>query len=149
SPCHLYAAENRVVLPLRATAPITPAPAAPAAPPPPAEPSLHTRLIEGLAKAAPSLTAATRESVVTAYEAARRHKALAAFPPGYSWRNSGWASATLAEERVLEGCEVRHGRPCVLVALDDALQPAETMTVRRPMPRAAYDGLFDPERIPA
>jgi serine/threonine protein kinase len=155
SSCYLYAVENRVVLPLRATTPIASAPVAPAPPPtpppptPPAEPPLHTKLLEGMAKAAPSLTAATRESVATAYEAARRHKALAAFPPAYTWRNSGWASAALAEERVLEGCEVRHGRPCVLVALDDVLQPAEAMTIRRPMPRAAYDGLFDPERIPA
>jgi hypothetical protein len=147
APCFLYAVENRVVLPLRAAAPLTPAPVTP--PPPPAEPSLHTKLLEGLAKAASSLTAASRESLATAYEAARRHKALAAYPPASTWRSASWASPTLAEERALEGCEVRHGRPCVLVAVDEALQPAEAMAIRRPMPRATYDGPFDPERIPA
>ena len=150
APCYLYAVENRVVLPLRATAPLTPAPVAAVAPPPTSgDLPLHTKLLEGLAKASPSLSAASRESLVTAYEAARRHKALAAYPPASTWRTSGWASASLAEERALEGCEVRHGRPCVLVALNDVLQPAEAMAMRRPMPRAAYDGPFDPERIPA
>jgi serine/threonine protein kinase len=143
--CYLYAIENRVVLPLRATTPVT---AAPVAPPPPPEPTLHARLVEALARAAPSSTAAARESLATAYESSRQHRALAAFPSANTWRSSGWANATLAEERALEGCEVRYGRPCVLVALDDVVQPADALALRRPMPRAMWDGGFDPEKIP-
>jgi serine/threonine protein kinase len=167
SPCYLYAVDNRVVLPLRATIPITPVAAAPPPPPPPTTPTTTTTtttpsppvapgaplpvaLQEALAKLAPSQQAAARESQVAAYLSASQHKALAAFPPSGTWRASGWASATLAEERALEGCQVRHGAPCVLVAVDDALQAADVASARRrPMLRAEYDGPFDPQQIPA
>jgi serine/threonine protein kinase len=146
--CYLYAVDNRVVLPLRAAAPITAA-TAPAAAPPPPEATVRTRLLEGLARIVPSQPASVRESQVAAYESSRRHKAIAAFPPSSSWRSSGWASAALAEERALEGCQVRHGAPCILVAVDDLLQPPDAAALRRPMPRAEYDGPFDPQKIPA
>ena len=145
--CYLYAIENRVVLPLRATAPITAATSLRRSRRP--EATLRTRLLESLARIVPSQPASTRDSQVTAYQSARLHKALAAFPPSSTWRSAGWASAALAEERALEGCQVRHGAPCLLVALDDVLQPADAAAVRRPMPRAEYDGPFDPQKIPA
>jgi len=148
-PCYLYAVENRVVLPLRATGPITAAPVAAPAMPPPTEATVRARMLEALARIVPSQQASARESQVVGYQSARLHKALAALPPSNSWRISGRASTALAEERVLEGCQVRYGAPCMLVAVDDVLQPADVSAVRRPMPRVAYDGLFDPQKIPA
>ena len=146
--CYLYAVENRVVLPLRATAPITAATvAAPVMPPPRGdgahqiarEPGQNCPVSAGIGPRFPG----------GRLPIGRRHKALAAFPPSSSWRSSGRASAALAEERALEGCQVRHGAPCTLVAVDDVLQPADAAAVRRPMPRAEYDGPFDPQKIPA
>ncbi len=165
-PCYLYAVENRVVLPLRSTAPIAAAapslaqiaPAAQAPPSPvaalpvsPPSPATQAALLDAIAKIAPSYSAALRETQVSGYLTSATHRALAAFPPFGSWRTAGWASAVIAEERVLEACQARNGQACVLVAVNDALlsQPADGNWPRRPMARATYDGLFDPAQIPA
>jgi hypothetical protein len=158
--CYLYAAENRVVLPLRATGPITAAapappaspaapPAAPTPPPPAPEATLRARLIESLGKVLPTQAASAREAQAAGYLSASAHKALAAHPASGSWRSNGWANAALAEERTLEGCQVRYGAPCLLVAVDDTLHAADTSASRRLMPRVEYDGIFDPQRVPA
>jgi serine/threonine protein kinase len=149
SACYLYAVENRVVLPLRATGPISAAAVAAPPEPAPSEATVRARLLEGLARIVPTQQASVRESQVAAYQSSSRHKAIVAFPPSSTWRISGRSSAALAEERTLEGCQVRHGAPCILVAVDDLLQPADVGALRRPMPRADYDGLFDPQKIPA
>jgi class 3 adenylate cyclase len=155
--CYLYAIGDRVVLPLRATAPIaaaTVASPASAAPAPSTAPvatgqTVRARLLDSLAKIVPSQQASTRETQVTGYQSSASHRAIAAFPPSSSWRTAGWASAALAEERALEGCQVRYGGPCVLVAVDDVIQPVDGNALRRPMPRADYGGPFDPKQIPA
>jgi hypothetical protein len=144
--CHLYAIENRVVLPLRATTPITPAPAAAASPEKPAEIPLRARLLERLAKLLPAQEAAAQESQVTSYQSSGRNKALAALPPSRSWRTAGWDNPATAEERALEGCQARHGAACILVAVNDTLADGDAP---RPMTRVSYKGLFDPDRIPA
>jgi hypothetical protein len=76
---------------------------------------------------------------------------MAAFPPSNTWRVNGWSSAALAEERALEGCQSRYYEPCILLALNESVQPQppDGNWVRRSMPRVAYEGLFDPEQIPA
>jgi len=194
--CYLYAAENRVVLPLKATAPLAAAPAAappaaapaavappaaappaaappaaappaaapsaaqappaqpasPQAPPaqaPPAEATVRARLLDAFAKILASQPAASRESQVAGYLSASQHKALAAHPPSGSWRTNGWANAGLAEERTLEGCQVRYGAPCLLMAVNDGLRATDGGASRRLMPRVEYDGVFDPQKIPA
>jgi hypothetical protein len=151
--CYLYAVENRVVLPLKATGPLAAAPpaAAPPTPPPapPAEATVRARLLEAMARIVSSQSASARESLVAGYLSASPHKALAAHPPSGSWRSNGWANAALAEERTLEGCQVRHGAPCLLLAVDDSLHATDTGASRRLMPRVEYDGMFDPQKIPA
>jgi serine/threonine protein kinase len=161
--CYLYAVENRVVLPLRATSPITAAapampappappanpPAAPTPPPAPPEATLRARLTESLAKLLPTQSASVRDSQVTGYVSEKPHKALAAHPPSGTWRFNGWANAALAEERTLEGCQAHYGAPCLLVAVDDSVHAPDAGTSRRPMPRVEYDGVFDPQKIPA
>jgi class 3 adenylate cyclase len=146
--CHLYAIENRVVLPLRASAPITPAPAAVAPPEVPTEATVRARLLERLAKLVPGQEAAAQEAYVASYQASARNRAVAALPPSRTWRTAGWDSAARAEERVLEGCQVRHGAACILIAVNDSLAEGDA-AAPRPMPRAGYKGVFDPERIPA
>ena len=45
---------------------------------------------------------------------------------------------------------MRYGEACVLVAVnDDVIQQGDVAAARRSMPRAGYDGLFDPSKIPA
>jgi len=163
-PCYLYAAENRVVLPLRAIQPLAagaspPAAAksaAPVAAVPPASvalggPALRVALQDLLVAAAPSLPATTRETQVTAYLDSSMHRGIAVFPPGNSWRTLNAPSAAVAEERTLEACQVRYGGPCALIAVNDTPQPrpADGNWPRRSMPRAVYEGLFDPRQIPA
>ena len=153
--CFLYATENRVVLPLKATEPLAAAPPAPpAAPPPPTQPppaeaTIRARLLDSFAKILASQPASARESQVAAYLSASQHKALAAHPPSGSWRSNGWANAALAEERTLEGCQVRYGVPCLLMAVNDGLRATDVGASRRLMPRVEYDGMFDPQKIPA
>jgi class 3 adenylate cyclase len=150
--CFLYAVENRVVLPLRVTAPMTAAPAtAAAAPAPSAEAALRLALLDRMTKVVPSHNVTNRDVQIDGYLKATAQKAIAAFPPTYTWRVHGWGTAALAEERSLEACQVRHGEPCVLLAVNDAVQPvpADGNWPRRPMTRVAYGGLFDPEQIPA
>jgi hypothetical protein len=188
-PCYLYSIENRVVLPLRATGPITSAPPVVAAtqaplskpvlpatqatkPPSPANQplvsspllaspqssdakasaapaALRDVLLRALEKMAPVY--ALREVQVREYLAAKSHKALAVYPPSASWRTYGWASEKLAEERVLEACQVRFGGPCVLLAVNDTVHgnAGDPTWPRRAMPRVAYDGTFAPDQIPA
>lgn len=158
SPCVLYAAGDRVVLPMRATAPIASA-AAPAAPPaarpgpmsaPPPAPPVGANLSAALSKAAPAIGEAVRSSIVSSYLQERQSRALAAFPPHATWRSFAWANAALAEERTLEGCQLRYGGPCVLVAVNDTVQatPGDGNWPRRDMPRLAYDGEFDVAQLP-
>jgi hypothetical protein len=154
-PCYLYAIEGRVVLPLRATAPLTAPAAATAIPAPPAAPpgnvALRATLVDRLAKLMPAYPATNRDAQLEGYLRSSAQKAIAAHPPANTWRVSGWATPVLAEERSLEACQARWGEPCVLLAVNDAVQPvpADGNWLRRPMPRVAYDGPFDPQQIPA
>ena len=162
-PCYLYAVDNKVVLLLRSTTPITPAPPALPTSPPPSEsssaaakisPSLsadsafRVALLDRMAKIAPSQSTMAREGQVAAYQSSGSHKAIAVFPPSSSWRVSGLVNAAVAEERALEGCEARYGEPCVLIAINDVIQGTDREGLRRPMARVEYGGLFDPQQIP-
>jgi hypothetical protein len=101
-----------------------------------------------MAKIAP--TYSNREDQVRQYVESNQHKALAAHPPAGSWRLRGQDSPAIAEERVLEGCQVRHGGPCVLVAVNDAVHASanDRTRARRAMFRVSYEGSFDPNQIP-
>jgi len=153
-PCFLYAAGNRVVLPLRSTMPITPAPPSGpvAAPSSPSTDRFRSVLSSKMATIAPSQPAAVREAQIEAYQNSSGHKAIAVFPPANSWRRSGLGTQAAAEAGVLEGCEARFGGACVLVAVDETLEgpvAADGSWPRRAMARTEYDGLFDPQQIPA
>ena len=143
-PCYLYSVDNRVVLPLRATGAITSAVVARAP-----ETSLREALLNAMARIVP--TYANRDEQVRQYLEFNQHKALAAHPPSGSWRLRGQETQAIAEERVLEACQARHGGPCVLVAVNDGVHvgASETNWVRRSMPRISYEGPFAPGQIPA
>jgi hypothetical protein len=124
--------------------------AAPAVQPPTPAPRLQDAVSARLATAVPTLAEATRARVAAAYEEAKAHKAQAASlrPPG-TWRTTNRGSSHDAAEAALESCQVAYGNACVLVAIDDRPQdPADGKWLGRDMPRARYDGYFNPDRIP-
>jgi hypothetical protein len=143
--CFLYVVGDRVVLPLRLSAPLTAASTASATA------SLRDSLAARLAAAVPNLAEKAREERARGYEAARGHKAEAASPeaPG-TWRTAARPSVEEAETSALEQCQVFFGKPCVLLAVDEIVQavPANGDWPRRDMLRARYAGNFDPTQIP-
>jgi hypothetical protein len=143
-PCYLYSVDNRVVLTLRSTGPITSG--EPASTPPV---TLRDALLSALTKIAPAYSKG--EQQVRQYLESKMHKALAVYPPSATWRTYGWETAQIAEERVLEACQVRYGGQCVLLAVNEKVlsNAAHADWPRRPMSRVAYSGLFDPDQIPA
>lgn len=141
--CYLYAVDNRVVLPLRSPVPLSPEARSETAA------SLRDALTEIITRLAPAYT--YRDEQVRLYLASGAHKALAVAAPGASWRVASQESAFIAQERVLEACQVRHGKPCVLVAVNDALadNAVQARGLPRRMPRASYTGMFDAAQVPA
>jgi len=137
-----------VVLPSRLSAPLTPPATQSTAP---VSSSLRETLSARLAAAVPNLTEKVREERAREYEAARDHKAQSASPetPG-TWRTATRPNAGDTETASLEQCQVFFGKPCVLLAVDEAVQPAPANGdwPRRDMARARYAGNFDPEQIP-
>ena len=140
-PCFLYAIGNRVVLGFRSTAPATAVIAAAAG-------TLREELLKQVAKVASTSTTDAREQQVRLFIAAASHKALAGYVGG-TWRATDAVSPGEAEERALEGCQSFRGEPCILLIVDDTLQPSDALDKPRPMPRVAYSGDFDPQKIPA
>jgi class 3 adenylate cyclase len=132
---------------------VRPSPAAPSAaassspPVAPAVTPLQESLSARLASAVPNLVGAVREEAVRIYINAPANKALAASldPVGY-WEARDRPTPENARESVLEGCQVYHGHPCLLVAVGDAIQPASA--IPQDMPRVRYSGDFDPGQIP-
>jgi len=117
--------------------------------PPAAAPS-DPKVLNALSSLAAPAMQKTREDVAAAYQAGGPHKSLAVNVSngGASWV-MGAESEQAAEESVLERCEVGHGGPCVLVAVDDDIKYASGDQITpRPMPRVHYAGSFNPERIP-
>jgi hypothetical protein len=143
--CFLYAVGDRVVLPLRLSAPLTAPSTAPVSS------SLREALAARLAAALPNLTGRIREDRAREYEMAHVHKAQTASPetPG-TWRSAMRPTVEDAETAALEQCQVFFGKPCVLLAVDEAVQPVPRGGdwPRRDMARARYAGSFDPGQIP-
>jgi class 3 adenylate cyclase len=143
--CFLYAVGDRVVLPLRLSGPLTAMSTAPASSP------LREALSGRLAAVVPNLPEKIREERVREYEAAHTHKAQAASPetPG-TWRSAMRPTLDDAETATLEQCQVFFGKPCVLLAVDEVVQPVPPNGdwPRRDMARARYAGNFEPGQIP-
>jgi hypothetical protein len=127
----------------------TPAPS----PTPQATPTPLQQTVKlALHKVLPDYSEANLESVTSAYAQLRGNKAQAASrEKNGTWRTGSWDSAYAAEQGTLEGCQMRYGSPCMLVAVNDAVSepPSDGSWVSRSMSRISYDGLFDPAQIPA
>ena len=124
---------------------------APTLQPSTAAPALKISLAALLGIAVPGLSEKTRNDLAHDYETAAGHKAQAVSVPSSStWRTTNRPTAANAETATLEECQVVHGQPCVLLAVDDDLKPPPEggKWVPRDMSRARYSGDFDIEQIP-
>jgi hypothetical protein len=96
----------------------------------------------------PRMSEKVRETVIRDYVASEPNKAQAVEPvSGGAWRSTRHEDLEVATDRALEGCQLRYGNPCELLALnDDIASDGELKT--RDMPRLHYDGEFDLAKIP-
>jgi hypothetical protein len=119
--------------------------------PAPAPASLADLLSARFASAVPGLDQKSMQLQARLYASAPGHKAQAVSlqPPGM-WRVIARPDAGDAEEGALEQCQVFFDQPCILMAVDQDVQPLPADGRRQPqdMPRARYAGDFDPKQIP-
>jgi len=132
--------------------PLPPVADKPAPAPPSADSQLQQALRTALLKALPDLNREHVESTVKAYLEEKSNKAQAVYrEKNVPWRMGGRESAYSAEQTTLEGCQIRYGSPCSLLAVNDTVaEPTSDGTwASRSMSRVNYDGLFDLIQLPA
>jgi hypothetical protein len=101
-----------------------------------------------LATAAPRKSETARGAIIRDYEDAKANKGQAIEPvSGDTWRSSGHEDPAVAGDRTLEGCQLRFGKPCWLIAVNEEII-ADGQLVAKDMPRMHYSGTYDPQEIP-
>lgn len=113
------------------------------------EPSAFAKALRLIfAISAPAMSERTRNRIVDEYEVARQHKAQA-FEPAKKvfWRAIVRESPKHAEDAALEGCQIRSGAPCAILAINDEVVGTGGL-VTRDMPRLTYRGVYDPAKVP-
>jgi hypothetical protein len=98
--------------------------------------------------ATPDVAADDRKSLIKAYMDGKRNKGLAV---QNVYRRYFWSELhedqISAGDRTLEGCQLRSGMPCALIAVNDEIA-AEGQLIYKDMPRLYYAGEFDLAQIP-
>jgi hypothetical protein len=101
-----------------------------------------------MSTATPDLYFRKREIMVEEYEKAPVNKALALnVKSAEYWQTANQDSKAVVSDRILEGCELRFGSACKLLAVNDELVEAGP-TTQREMPRLKYSGGFDLNQLP-
>jgi hypothetical protein len=130
-----------------------PAPVVAAAPPsPPAPPPLQEPMKLAFQKVIPDINPQILQDATRTYVEAKGSKAQAVSrEKNLTWRSDARESAYSAEQSALEGCQIRYGSPCILIAVNEAIAelPSDSGSAGRAMSRVTYDGLFDVIQIPA
>ena len=124
----------------------------PALKPPDALDRLQSQLNAALVTSVPKMSADLRQQEVRTFAKAKSHRAMAvAGQAQRTWFVAGWPSRETAEERALEKCHQYYDEPCALIATDDVIaKPGLDGSLQvRDAPRVRYNGVFNPERIPA
>jgi len=158
-PCFVYAVGDQVVLPQRSVKPISQRRSDPpqsqqgaAQPQAPNSSSLSSSFHDQLKSRLAALAVAAGEADnVVKFETGRAPKALAVSPKAHgTYWVGGAPTDNEATTWALEGCQVRNGEPCTLVAINDKIERApDGAPVVRDMPRPRYAGRFELDRIPA
>jgi class 3 adenylate cyclase len=104
-----------------------------------------------LSQALAKSTTKARRTLISEYIALGPHRAFALAPKAQSrWWTGDWPTPEVAEEKVLERCQLTFDEPCTLLAVDEAMIAAGSDGSRAPrdMPRMHYSGKFDPAQVP-
>jgi hypothetical protein len=104
-----------------------------------------------LQKALPGIAVPYLDTVVRLYGEETENKAQAGSrEKALTWRTGHRESAFAAEQAALEGCQIRYGNPCILIAANSIIAsiPADGSWIGRSMSRVNYEGQFDPRQIP-
>ena len=114
---------------------------------PPSELSKALNLV--MSTLTPDLYFHKREIMVDEYEKAPVNKALAVnVAKGEYWQTTDQDSKDVTSERALEGCQLRLGSPCRLLAVNDELVQLGAQSAEQDMPRLRYSGGFDLKQLP-
>jgi hypothetical protein len=102
-----------------------------------------------MASITPNMPDLQRQSLIRDYVDAKPNKAQAVEPKGgssyFRYTNSEDYEAT--GDRALESCQLRFGKPCALIAVNDEIAVEGEITPKD-MPRLHYAGEFDLAKIP-
>jgi hypothetical protein len=101
-----------------------------------------------MASVTPRLTDLQRESLVRDYVEGKPNKGQAVEPvDGNYFRSVAHEDDGVTAERTLEACQLRYGKPCALLAINEEIA-AEGEPTPKDMPRLHYAGEFDLAKIP-
>jgi class 3 adenylate cyclase len=113
---------------------------------------MQERLSAALEASVPKMPLDIRQRAVAAFAKTKAHRAMAIAPAAQRvWWTAEWPNREVAEERVLEKCQQYFDELCALIATDDVLASpgVDGRLPVRDAPRVRYNGVFNPERIPA
>jgi hypothetical protein len=114
-----------------------------------AKSDIALRLETVLAKTQAKMNERTRAKLIKDYLAIGPHRALVIAPKAQAhWWTGDWPTASDAEEKALERCQLVYDEICGSVAVDDEMVRPDGDAVARDMPRVKYAGDFDPAQIP-
>jgi hypothetical protein len=101
-----------------------------------------------MASATPHMSDANRERLLRDYIDAKPNKGQAVEPSiGFYYRSASHEDYEVTGDRTLEACQLRFGKPCALIAINDEIA-AEGELSTKDMPRLHYSGEFDVSKIP-
>jgi hypothetical protein len=101
-----------------------------------------------MASSTPRLSSLTRDDLIKDYLDTKPNKGQAIQLDGGNYFRSGFhEDQTVTGDRTLEACQLRYGKPCALLAVNDEIA-AEGDLISKDMPRLKYKGEFDLSQIP-
>ena len=101
-----------------------------------------------IAASMPNVGGTVINRVINDYVDAKPNKAQALeLAEEHFWRSTEHENAAVAGDRALEGCRLRYGKPCALVAINEEIVSEGNLT-SKDMPRLHYAGKYDVSQIP-
>ncbi len=101
-----------------------------------------------IAASTPTVYPLVREMLIKDYIACKANKGQAVELVSASYfRSCEHEEASFAGDRSLEACQLRYGKPCALLAVNDEIV-TEGELMSKDMPRLHYSGKYDVSQIP-
>jgi hypothetical protein len=101
-----------------------------------------------MAAATPQIATLNRDALIKDYIKAKPNKAQAVqLVDGHYFRSAEHEDMSVTGDRTLEACQLRYGKPCALIAVNDEIA-SEGELISKDMLRLRYAGEFDLSQIP-